>query len=171
MSVVCVSFLNKSEEFLLIEDINIYKSILLDLFKPFIEIFIDNFNDNNKINNIVNEFFTKNYLFCYLSRYLFKFEQSLFCKKFIDETNRYHEDILSLHQFLMGSGKSTVIIPYLVYINFITNRKTIVVVPDNKKIKNEMIININKIMLLFNKKCSVYNENKNYDNFLRDNII
>ena len=175
ISNVCISFLNRSKEFLLIEDINIYKSILLDLFKPFIEIFIDDYNHNNNYNNIINKLFTKNYLFCYLSKYLFKYEQLLFCKKIEDNEANNNNDILSLHQFLMGSGKSTVIIPYLVFINFMKNKKTIVLVPDNNKIKNEMTTNINKIMLLFNKQCNnkyiEYKEYKKYDDLLKNNTL
>ena len=114
-------------------------------------------------------------MFCYLSGYLFKYEQYLFFTQYKlnkDANNKISkEETLSVYQFLMGSGKSTVIIPYLVYTNYYINRKkTIVLIPDSAKIKNEMMININKIMLFFNNTCAVYSKDiTDYHDFLKNN--
>ena len=152
----CVSFLGRSEEFIEVNDINIFESMLLDLFKPFIEIFVDNYyEDSNNTIKIINNLFTKNTIFCYLSKFLFRYDQSLFYNNYQTKKNN---DILSIHQFLMGSGKSTLIIPYLVYNNYINDIKTMVLIPDNLKIKNEMIVNIGKVLLLFNDKVIVFND-------------
>ena len=70
----------------------------------------------------------------------------------------------------MGSGKSTVIIPYLVYTNLINNIKTIVIIPDNQQIKNEMIDNISCITTLFKKKCFIYNNEAYYSELLDSKI-
>ena len=67
----------------------------------------------------------------------------------------------------MGSGKSTVIIPYLVYTNLIRDIKTIIQIPDNPQIKNEMINNITSVTMLFDKKCYLYDE---HDEILFDEI-
>ena len=174
ISNVCASFLQKSKDLysmIYIDNIDISKSLLFDLFKPFIEIYIDDYlYDNNNNDNIVNVLFTKNTIFCYLSKFLFRYEQYLFYKNY--QTIK-KDDILSIHQFLMGSGKSTVIIPYLVYNNYINGLKTMILIPDNLKIKEEMLINIDKVLMLFNVKSVLFKKNKGekYDDFLKNNKI
>ena len=140
---VCLTFLSKSKELLNEDNLNNldkYSKIWFDLFKPFFEIFNEYNNKNNNNNNILynNILYNNNIIFCYLSGYLPRYEQSLFYKEFNDKYTYYYnnnvkkykgindKETLSIHQFLMGSGKSTVIIPYLVYTNLIRDIKTII---------------------------------------------
>ena len=156
---VCLNFLSKS-----IDNLN-NDQIWPDLFKPFIEIFNEYYNKNITYKNIL---YNNNTIFCYLSGYLPRYEQSQFYEKFT-KINK-NDNILSLYQFLMGSGKSTIIIPYLVYNNIIKRIRTIILIPDNQQIKTEMIDNIFRITTLFDTKCFLYDKNIDYNILINNKI-
>ncbi len=63
-----------------------------------------------------------------------------------DENNKNN---LNIYQFIMGGGKSTTIIPYYTYCNFLRNKTVLIMIPENDKIKSEMFYNINKIFGFF----------------------
>ena len=130
----------------------------------------DNFTDKcgSYVFNLLNELVTsikskQNILFNYISGYCINQNQHYF----IDTVKKSKN--LNIYQSIMGSGKSTVVIPYIILDNYQNNKKTIVLVPDGSKIKTEMFNNINRIISLFDITTN-FNKIKNLSNISNNKI-
>ena len=66
----------------------------------------------------------------YLNYYPTKKDQCFFINEILNKNNKNdnknkNNKNMQMYQFVMGSGKSTTIIPYILYMNWLKNQKSI----------------------------------------------
>ena len=105
-------FISKTAEFLNIESDIYNKNNCSTVINKYIKIIFEILNKDNKC--IMNEI-----LINYLNYYPTKFDQCFFINNILDNNSNtlINKKNMQIYQFVMGSGKSTTIIPYILYKN------------------------------------------------------
>ena len=71
-----------------------------------------------EIVNKENKCIDNNILINFLNIYTTKYDQCFFINQINDDLNNITKKNMNIYQFIMGSGKSTTIIPFLLYKNW-----------------------------------------------------